>query len=198
MLRGETEGLRDAPACARANTPGRSIDAILARRRARLRARRESFAPGFLHGRVPIDVGYRELGQAWMEQVFFVDEIRDKHGVLQAWTAGWFDDHILTIEQGVREEVDDLKAKLEEHYAARRTVIRLRVDEHQPATEQGRVIDINTSRERLITLERSRLGVVRDKVWTDREAFEACTEEVLADSQTSLLSLICLCALLRP
>jgi hypothetical protein len=176
-------------------TRRRSIDAILARREARLKERKKQFAPDFLHGRTSLDVGYTELGETWMENTIFVEHVRDDGGEVQAWTVGWFQDRFLTIEQCVRGETEDFEAKLARRLNSRRSVVRLELDGYVQH-ESGGEIAFDTSMARFIALEREQLGVIRDTDITDRARVRECRDAVMADSETTMMSLVCLCAVL--
>lgn len=174
---------------------GRSIDAILARREARLKERRSEYAPDFMHGRVSLDVGYDDLGERWMENTVFVEYIRDESGTIQAWTVGWFQDRFLTIEQGVRGESEDFEERLARRLDSRRTVVRLELD-GTPTSERAGEIAIGSTLARFVELEREELGVVRDSELADRGRLVDLRGDVLGDSETTMMSLVCLCALL--
>ena len=176
-------------------TRRRSIDAILARREARLRERKHQYAPDFMHGRASLDVGYDELGDVWMENVVFVEYVRDEQGAVQAWTVGWFQDRFLTIEQCVRGESEDFEAQLERRLASRRTVVRLELDGTQTEEGTGEIV-IDSSLERFRELESRELGVIRDVEVADRDNIHDHRDAVMADSETTMMSLVCLCAVL--
>jgi hypothetical protein len=176
-------------------TRRRSIDAILARREARLRQRKQQYAPDFMHGRATLDVGYDELGETWMENAVFVEIVRDENGVAQAWTVGWFQDRFLTIEQCVRDESESFEDELRQRLASRRTVVRLELDGARRAEKAGEIA-IETSMERFLDLERDVLGVVRDTETARDRDVSARREDVMADSETTMMSLVCLCAVM--
>jgi hypothetical protein len=175
-----------------------SIDQILARRQARLDERTRQFPPDFVHGQIQLDEIYRVLGARWVEDALFVEEFRDEDGDLAAWSAAWFDDEFLTIEQAVRDEEGNPESRLAELKSERRSIVRLFVDQPEiPDTpEQEGELDMRCSLGRLLELERLHLGVVRDKDISDVRSIYSQREDVLQDSRTNLLSLICLCAML--
>jgi hypothetical protein len=184
-----------SPICgeAKSNPPVRSIDHILARRHARLQERKQEFPPDFLHGEARIDEVYDVFGERWVEGAIFVEEICDEDGDLVAWTAAWFEGRFLNIEQSVRDEVDDLDARLAELVNARRSVVKLCIDAPKSVREEEELV-VRCSLGRLLELEYTRLAVVRDKDFSDPRAAYSQRDEVLQDSRTSMLSLICLCA----
>lgn len=171
----------------------RSIDQILARRQDRLSRRMHIFPPDFLHGAAQLDEIYGVFGERWVDQAIFVEKFHDEEGDLVAWTAGWFDDRFLHIEQAVRDEVDDLDGRLAELLAGRRSVVELCLDAPKSARE-GDDLSVRCSLGRLLELEQDRLAVVRDKEFSDRRAVYSQRDDVLQDSRTSMLSLVCLCA----
>ena len=171
----------------------RCIDQILARRQARLRKRRQVFPPDFLHGEARLDEVYEVFGEKWVEDAIFVEELHDEDGELVAWTAAWFDERFLHIEQAVRDEVDDLSGRLDELMQTRRSVVKLCVDAPKSARdEEG--LAVRCSLGRLLELEQTRLAVVRDKDVSDQRVVYSQRDDVFQDSRTSMLSLICLCA----
>jgi hypothetical protein len=183
------------PLCGQTTTTPsvRSIDQILARRHARLRQRKQVFPPDFLHGEARVDEIYDVFGELWVEDAIFVEEICDEDGDLVAWTAAWFDGRFLNIEQAVRDEVDDLDGRLADLVDARRSVVKLCID--APKSVRDRVdLAVGCSLGRLIELEYTSLGVARDKAFSDPRAVYSQRDDVLQDSRTSMLSLVCLCA----
>lgn len=173
--------------------PSRCIDDILARREARIRRRKHVFPPDFMHGRKRVDCVYRTLGERWVEEALFVERFFDEEGRLAGFTAAWFDGRFLTLEQAVRDEVDDLDARLAELEAGRRSIVELRVDQTRAPGDDASRIELSCSLGRLLELERERLAVVRDKELSQPTAIYSQRDEVLQDSRTNILSLICLC-----
>lgn len=174
-------------------TPSRSIDEILARRQARLRRRRHGYPPDFTHGGVPLERIYEVLGARWVEEAIFIERFYDQQGELAAFSAGWFEGRFLTIDQAVRDEVDDLEARLADLEDGRRCIVELCVDRPSSEEEEGR-LQLGCTMGRLTELERSHLGVVRDRQLSQPGAIYSQRDEVLLDSRINLLSLICLCA----
>ncbi len=171
----------------------RSIEQILARRQDRLGRRKQVFPPDFLHGQAQLDEIYDAFGERWVERAIFVEELRDEDGDLVAWTAAWFDERFLTIEQAVRDEVDDLGGRLAALIAGRRSVVKLCIDAPRSVRDEEDLA-VRCSLGRLLELERIRLAVVRDKEFSDPRAVYSQRDDVLQDSRTSMLSMICLCA----
>lgn len=175
-----------------------TIDEILARRQARLDERKSAFPPDFLHGQVQLDEVYRVLGARWVEDAIFIEEFYDEDDDLVAWTAASFDDEFLSLEQSMRDEDTDFHARLAELRAGRCHQIFLRVG--RGARRQGSVardddtLEMRCSLGRLLELEQKHLGVVRDKNVSDVREIYSQREEILQDSRTNILSLICLCA----
>ncbi|QDG54514.1 hypothetical protein FIV42_28350 [Persicimonas caeni] len=186
-----TNGISSVPA--NQITATRSVDQILARRQARLRERKQVFPPDFLHGEAQLDEIYEVFSECWVEQAIFVEEFRDDDGDLVAWTAAWFDDRFLNVEQAVRDEVDDLEGRLDDLIGARRSVVRLCLDAPKSARDE-KGLAVRCSLGRLLELEQTRLAVVRDKEFSDPRAVYSQRDDVLQDSRTSILSTICLCA----
>ncbi len=184
---------------------GRSIEAILARRSRRLRARVESFAPDFLHGEAQLDEIYEVLGASWVEQAVFVEPLYNRAGKLLAVSVAYFNDYFLTIEQAVSGEVENVAEWLEERMRERKTRVELVVgkgiqDEMEACFETSfgvdatGIIPIFCSQGRLHEMEVGLLSVTRDGDMGNRENFEQERESVLQDSRTNLLSLITLAA----
>jgi hypothetical protein len=171
----------------------RSIDQILARRDARLQERKQVFPPDFLHGQARLDEVYDVFGERWVEEAIFVEEICDDDGDLVAWTAAWFEGRFLTIEQAVRDEVDDLDGQLADLVSQRRSQVKLCIDAPKSVRDQDDLA-VRCSLGRLLELEYTRLALVRDKEFSDTRAAYSQRDDVLQDSRTSMLSLICLCA----
>lgn len=176
-----------------ARATGRSIDQILARRQARLRQRKQVFPPDFLHGEARLDEIYGVFGETWVDEAIFVEEFHDEDGELVAWTAAWFDDRFLNIEQAVCDEVDDLQGRLDELVQSRRSVVKLCIDAPKSVRDENELA-VRCSLGRLLELERTRLAVVRDKDVSDRRVVYSHRDDVFQDSRTNMLSLICLCA----
>ncbi len=181
----------------------RSIDAILARRSRRLQARRESFAPDFLHGAAQLEEIYSTLGSMWVEQAAFVEPICNNAGEVLAVSIAYFNDYFLTIEQAVVGEVDDIGEWIDERTGDRKTRVELllvddggeRVSKSLSQVGSGRMtglIPIFCSPKRLKEMESGLLYVTRDGNHGNRENFEYELEAVLQDSRTNLLSLITL------
>lgn len=181
----------------------RNIDAILARRSRRLQARRESFAPDFLHGAAQLEEIYRTLGVAWVEQAVFVEPICNSVGEVLAVSIAYFNDYFLTIEQAVVGEIDDLAEWIDERASDRKTRVELVLGDDARERVSGSfsrassdsmtgVIPIFCSSRRLNEMESSLLSVTRDGNYGDRENFEYDRDSVLQDSRTNLLSLITL------
>lgn len=173
-----------------------TIDEILARRQRRLDQRVHQFPPDFLHGDAQIGEVYPVLGRAWVEDVLFLELFRDEEGDLAAWSAAWFDDEFLTIEQAVRDDRPDFMERLDELLGARRRVIELMIDKGDapvfvPGSED---MAMRCELGRLIAMEQVELAVFRDKDIADARAIYSQREEILQDSRTNLMSLICLCA----
>lgn len=181
-----TEGAASLPSA------GRSIEQILARQQARMRRRKHVFPPDFLHGQARLDEIYTVFGEAWVEEALFVEKFFDDDGELVAYTAAWFDERFLTLEQVVRDEVDDLEGQLGRLEEAHKSVVYLCIDATTDADEVR--LAVRCSLGRLLELERQRLAVVRDKEFSDPRAIYSQRDDVLQDSRTSMLSLVCLCA----
>ncbi|AWV89329.1 hypothetical protein [Bradymonas sediminis] len=175
-----------------------SIDEILARRQARLDERKNEFPPDFLHGQIQLDEIYRVLGARWVEDAIFVEEFHDEDGELVAWTVASFEDEFLSLEQSMRDEDDDFFERFEELKSDRRHQIVLRVAQNGRAqagvAKDDRILEMRCTLGRLLELERKHLGVVRDKEVTDVREIYSRREEILQDSRTNILSLVCLCA----
>lgn len=171
----------------------RSIDQILARRQARAQRRKRVFPPDFLHGGARLEEIYPVFGERWVEHALFLEPFYDEQGELAAFSAAWFDGRFLVLEQAVADEVDDLEGHLARLKKGRRSIVQLRLDEASSVDQAGELV-VNCSVGRLLELERDRLGVVRDKELCDRRAIYSRRDDVLQDSRTNLLSLICLCA----
>jgi hypothetical protein len=189
-----------APICPTATTrrAGRDLDAILARRRARLDERRESYPPDFIHGSARLGEVYDVLGAIWAEQALFVEPVFNEEGGLVALTLAWFEDYFLTVEQAVSGEVPNLQEWLEDKASERGRSVWLFLD-GQPEFEVGpEAVVIECSLSRLLELERSVLSLYRDIDPGDRNAFALESEAVLRDSRTNILSLITLSARLIP
>lgn len=171
----------------------RSIDQILARHQARQRSRERAFPPDFRHGEARLDEVYGVFGERWVEEALFVEEFCDEAGELVAFTAAWFEGRFLTVEQAVRDEVDDIDARLEALKAERRSVVRLCIDGGSGDDDDSE-LTVCCSLGRLLQLELERLAVVRDKEVCDRRAMYSRRDEILQDSHTNILSTICLFA----
>ena len=174
----------------------RSIDEILARRQARLSQRRQVYAPDFLHGQIRLDAIYETFGERWAEQAVFLELCCDDDGEILAWTAAWFDERFLVVEQAIGDESDDFLARIDQIKARHRTVLELRLGQDAGEPTQDGTIIMRCELGRLIELERERLGVVRDKRVADRRAVFSHRDEVLTDAQTDVLSMLCLTAIL--
>lgn len=196
MLQTHATRTTDGSGCIDGAPRRRSIDAILARRQARLQQRRQVYAPDFLHGQVQLDAIYETFGERWAEQAVFVELCRDDDGEILAWTAAWFDERFLVVEQAVRDEDPDFLARLDQIKAGRGTVLELRLDQATGEPTQDGLIIMRCELGRLVELERQRLGVVRDKQVADRRAVFSHRDEVLTDAQTDVLSMLCLTAIL--
>ncbi len=187
-----TDGVSSIPASAR-RPATRSVDQILARRQARLRERKHVFPPDFLHGEAQLDEIYEVFGERWVEDAVFVEEFHDEDGELVAWTAAWFDERFLNVEQAVRDEVDDFGSRLEELVQSRRSVVKLCIGAPKSGREDNELV-VRPSLGRLLELEQNRLAVVRDKEFSDPRVVYSQRDDVLQDSRTSILSMVCLCA----
>lgn len=175
-----------------------SIDEILARRQARLDERKSEFPPDFVHGRIQLDEIYRVHGARWVEDAIFIEEFYDEVGELVAWTVASFDDEFLSLEQSMRDEDDDFLERYAELKSERRHQIYLRVAQGAGDTvdQDDGPLQMRCSLGRLLELEQKHLGVVRDKDIADIREIYSQREEILQDSRTHILSLICLCACL--
>lgn len=158
----------------------RSVPAILARRRAESRRRRQVFPPDFGHGEVAVAEAYDVFGESWARRALFVT------GEAGLATVGYFDDYFLVVEQWV--EGDD--EPWDQWWAARRherdRVIMLETADSRPLPGlEG--LDIKIDRERLFEMEAGILGVVRDGMTGDTSL-----QGRLRRSQIDLLSLVTL------
>src|SRR5690625_1482188 len=133
----------------------RSVPAILARKAQADRVRRQEFPPDFLHGEAAVAEIYATFGEAWVERAFFVVDGQEVK------TAAYFDDYFLVMEQWVDGEGEEYGEWLERMKGERDRVIRLST-EAGSEEENGEEISIEVDRGRLLELERTVLGVVRD------------------------------------
>ena len=188
---GSSRGV-DSPSKTDSARSGRNIEAILARRLARLRERREVFPPDFQHGCARLGEVYDVLGARWAEQAVFVEPIVDASGELVALTVAYFEDYFMTVEQAVLGEVENLEVWLAERLNERGRSVWLFVDGLRGVRPSSQAVVIECELGRLLELERTVLSVTRDIDPGDRDAFEASREAVLRDSRTNILSLIAL------
>lgn len=177
----------------------RSIERILARRRARERRRRHTRAPDWLHGNCRLDSIYETFGAEWVESTAFVQPIRDGRGFRVGWTVATFDERFLTLAHGLRSEIDDLRSWLEMELGERERIVLVDVGRGEGADvdlDVRTTIPVRTERARLLWLEREYLDATRDSDFGRAGPSEQGREQRLLESRVDVLSVICLCATL--